>query len=360
MTSTFGESPLDDRLREALARDIAATARRLGIASMRAAVVDPRSMSPDAGWALAPRTDAPDSTSGGDSTLGDAPDSELGANTGFQAELAELADLDADEMLLRRQSPRRWAFGWRLDRRRAIVGAVLFTERQERIDPSTEAWLRVLADTGLRMRGGASAGSAGGATGAQDDHLMSWPQVERRAPQKPTRADITLLALSFLGVLLSALLLGYLLPRWQDAHEAQRERLEQLVARGERTAALRLCEALSRGDYGDVQTELSSLATLGYFADAAVSNTRGRVVALVGKPPGLAIGSPAPADGDAQFRRTPLTMGAQTFGTLWLLPQAEEPGELPLTAGLTAAAMTGLASLVSALVAGRRMGRRRR
>ena len=51
-----------------------------------------------------------------------------------------------------------------------------------------------------------------------------------------------------------------------------------------------LSDRLSEGDYGEVQSELQSLATRQHFKAAAVSNARGRVVAIVGDVPDVKIG----------------------------------------------------------------------
>lgn len=347
MKAAVAETMADGAIGDALSRDIASTGRLLGVASVRASIVDLSTMTLGSTWTLAAQAEAPER--GGDSVF-------AGASSTF----SELADIGTEEMLLRRLSPRRWAFAWRLDEGRAVVGEAQFRERRETLDATTGASLRLLCNAGIRSRSLAAAGPAGGAlVPASVGDELTWPQVERRARPKPSRSDITLLGISVAGVVLSGLLLLFLLPRWQEAHDAQATRVEQLVARGDRTAAQGLALAMASGDYGDVQSELQAFASLGYFSDALVTNTRQRVVAMVGAPNGQAMGAALLPELERRHRRLPLAVGSQEYGALWLPAVGETQQEVRLTVGTTAAGLLCVASLISALMLGWRLQRRR-
>lgn len=344
----------DGTVGDALTRDIAATGRLLGVSSVRASVVDLATMTLGSTWTLASQADTPDRAT--DSVFANA------AST-----FNELADIGTEEMLLRRLSPRRWAFAWRLDEARAVVGEAQFRDRREQLDATTGASLRLLCNAGIRSRalpaplaGGSGGGSGGGAmVAAAVGDQLTWPQIDRRAPPKRSRADLTLLGIALAGVVLSGLLLLVLLPRWQDAQDSQASRLEQLEARGDRTAAQGLALAMASGDYGDVQSELQAFASLGYFSDALVTNTRQRVVAMVGSPQGQTMGAALLPELEHRHRRLPLAVGSQEYGALWLPATGETQHEIKLTVGTAAAGLLCAASLVSAAMLLLRLNRRR-
>lgn len=339
------ELPPEGSVRAALGRDIVETGRRLGLTSMRASVVDRQALTDSTSWSLGALGDP--------SEPSDPPESDL---SGAASTFAGFVGLEDDALHWRRLSPRRWAYAWGVDETRAVVGAVQFLEPTDHVDPVTADWVRLVAASGVRARRSSQAQAANEPVEA----ALSWPSVDRRAPSGPTRADVAMLALSVISVVLATLLFLYTLPRWQAVHDLQQQRIAQLLARGERTALQSLATALSSGDYGDVQTELSGLATLGYFEDALVTSNRDRVVAIVGDRLGQTIGGPVAVEWRDKLRRLPLAIGAQQYGALWLPAAAPETGETRLAVGLTAAGLAGLASLACALVLGLRFRRRRR
>lgn len=341
MKSTVADPMADGAVGDALSRDIAATGRLLGVTSVRASIVDLATMTLGSTWSLASPTDPADRT---DSVFASA-----------SSTFSELADIGTEEMLLRRLSPRRWAFAWRLDEGRAVVGEAQFRDRREALDATTGASLRLLCNAGIRSRTPTAALVPAPAIGDE----LSWPQVDRRAKPKPPRSDLALFGFAAAALVLSGLLLLFLLPRWQEAHTAQAERLEQLVTRGDRTAAQGLALAMASGDYGDVQSELQAFASLGYFSDAVVTNTRGRVVAMVGAPNGQAMGAALLPELERRLRKTPLAVGSQDYGSLWVPAATEAHEETRLTAGATAAGLLSLASLVSVVLLGWRLKKRR-
>ena len=142
-------------------------------------------------------------------------------------------------------------------------------------------------------------------------------------------------------------------------HTAVREaHLARLQALSDKTLVRGVGMAMSTGDYGDVQTALSSFSSLGYFDGAAVVNVRQRVVALSGRTDQLRIGDPVPEDTLRNAQAIELLLGAERLGRLLIVPApptlqpAQLPVWLPPLAWATAA--TALAALGTALLALRR------
>jgi hypothetical protein len=133
--------------------------------------------------------------------------------------------------------------------------------------------------------------------------------------------------------------------------EAQMTKLQALA---DKTLVRGIGTAMSTGDYGDVQTVLSSYSSLGYFDGAAVVNVRQRVVALSGRTDQLRIGDPVPDETQRHAQAIDLTLGADRLGQLLIVPAPPtlQPMSMPtwLQPMAWAAALLAMAALVCAML----------
>ncbi len=324
----IGDAAEPKVLASALARDIADTARRMGVRSVRASIVDLATMNLGLAWNFADST-----PSLADSTFSTTPSSFSG-----------LFDTLPGESLVRRLSPRRWAFAWRLDAEQAVFGEAHFVERQDELGPTETTLLRLVCDSGIRSI----------SVPDKDDDDKLRPQPERSARARATGVDHVLLGCAALAAVLSGWLLLATLPQWRHSLEGQAERIGRLEQRADATVSNRLAVALATGDYGEVQTELASLQSLGYFGEALVSNARHRVVASAGSVVGQPIGSEIDPQRVQGQRRLPLLIGSQVQGDAWLA----EPPLPPLARGdsstsALAAGALAASALTTVLLLGR-------
>jgi hypothetical protein len=116
--------------------------------------------------------------------------------------------------------------------------------------------------------------------------------------------------------------------------------------------------ALSSGDYGEAQTELSQFLKLGYFKAAVVTNTKGRIVAMDGKLEQLRIGDAVTPAYLAEARALELSLGSEKHGQL-LLASGTASGAAPHGLLQGAAALSALAALATAGMLALRLRRRR-
>lgn len=317
----------------ALERDIADIARQLGVRSVRASIVELATMNLGLVWSFADQAPSP-----ADSSFSTTPSSFSG-----------LFDMLPGESLVRRLSPRRWAFAWRLDGDRAVFGEAHFVERRDELGRTDTALLRLVCDSGIRSIAVLDRDDADSPEAA--DHMGPVP-ADRRVRSRATARDRAVLGCAVLATLLAGWLALGMLPQWQRSSAAQTERIGQLTRRADATVSNRLAAALATGDYGEVQSELASMQSLGYFAEAVVTNARHRVVASAGPVVGQPIGSEIDPDHVPGRHRLPLLIGSQTQGNVWLdepLPaQTEEGGAAPALS--LAAATFALSALGATLL----------
>lgn len=172
--------------------ELARVCRQLGVQFVRASVVEVRTLAYRAAWSISENGDvAPAGTGRGMDS----------AFAGAASAIASLADAEPEETLVHRQSPRRWAFTWSLDRRLAVVAEVQYRERRDAVGDIDRVLVRLLCAASVRRH-----------TGDEPDTLpaapeLVWPQVDRRARQAPPWR--LWLALALVLVLAAGLLLGW-------------------------------------------------------------------------------------------------------------------------------------------------------
>jgi hypothetical protein len=346
----FAEGPFEDSALAAtplpftLSQDIARSLRQMGVASFRASVVDVDSMTFQATWTISEQGDVTDNQV-------DRPlDSSFPAATAAINLLAHATD---DETLLHKLSPRRWGIAWRLDDPNVVLAEAQFHERRDGISESDKTLLRLVCSAAMRPRG------AAGLSGmAEPGASMAWPVTEAAASAGPrllARLSVVLLGCSALLALWLAAAVVPDLRRTAELREAQATRQQALA---DKTLVRGIGSAMSTGDYGDVQTALSSYDSLGYFDGAAVVNVRQRVVALSGRTDQLRIGDPVPEDTLRSAQAIDLAQGTERLGQLLIVPAPPTLQRTPVPAWLAplawATAGTALAALAAGLLSLRR------
>lgn len=349
--SAYADGPFEDStnstqlpLPATLAQDIARSFRQLGVASFRASVVDVDSMRFQAAWTI--------------SESGEVTDNQVdqpldSAFPAANAAINLLAHASDDETLLHKLSPRRWGIAWRLDDPIVVLAEAQFHDRRDAISESDKTLLRLVCSAAMRP-----AGPGGMAGLAEPGATMVWPGADAAPPPPPrlaARLSVVLLACSLLlGLWIAAIGLPEL-RRTTLLREAQLARLQALA---DKTLVRGIGTAMSTGDYGDVQTALSSFSSLGYFDGAAVVNVRQRVVALAGRTDQLRIGDPVPDDPRRSAQAIELALGTERLGQLLIMPAPPtlQPVSLPawLQPMAWAAALFAAAALVTALLAMRK------
>lgn len=324
-----------------LSQDIARSFRQLGVASFRASVVNVDSMTFQAAWTISEAGEVTDNKV-------DRPlDSSFPAATAAINLLAHASD---DETLLHKLSPRRWGIAWRLSDPNVVLAEAQFLDRRDAISESDKTLLRLVCSAAMRPAGPATLGGM-----VEPGAAMVWPGVEAAQPAPPrlaARLSVVLLACSTLMALWLAAMAVPELRRTTTQREAQLAKLQSLA---DKTLVRGIGTAMATGDYGDVQTVLSSYSSLGYFDGAAVVNVRQRVVALSGRTDQLRIGDPVPEDAQRGAQTIELALGAERLGQLLIVPAPPtlQPGNLPawLAPLAWATGLTALAALSAALMA---------
>lgn len=347
----YSEGPFEDstapaptQLPVTLSQDIARSFRQLGVVSFRASVVNVDSMTFQAAWTI---SDAGEVT---DNQVDRPIDSSFPAATAAINLLAHASD---DETLLHKLSPRRWGIAWRLEDPNVVLAEAQFHERRDAITETDKTLLRLVCSAAMRPAG---QGGLPGLVGPGS--AMAWPGSEAAAPTGPrlaSRLSVVLLASS---VVMGLWLAAAVVPELKRASAVREAHLTRLQALSDKTLVRGIGTALSTGDYGDVQTVLSSYSSLGYFDGAAVVNVRQRVVALSGRTDQLRIGDPVPDETLRSAQAIDLALGTERLGRLLIVPapatlqSAPQPAWLPPLAWATAG--TALAALGTALLAMRR------
>jgi hypothetical protein len=335
-----------------LQSDMGRMFRQLGVESFRASVIDTGSMAFHDVWTI---------TDDGDFSQ-DRTDRPLDSCfPGAMGTITQLAQSAPDETVTQRLSPRHWVFGWRLDGVNVVLAEARYREARSTVSPVDASTVRLVCDIGMRARQPAQESQS-----SQAGPELSWPQAPAGRPPRLSLAIRVGLPLCVVSALLSAWLAGVAVPDQQRLALARQAEATRLYAVLDSTMTRGLASALATGDYGEVQTALSSFETMGYFKTAAVLNQQQRVVSATGQADGLRMGDPLPDGMLASGRVLDLRLGAERYGQLLLLRPASDATTAPAAttagSGHTAPLLAWAAALASTLVAlllGRRWWRAR-
>ncbi len=319
---------------------------------------------------------------------------------GLVTTVSRLSLAPSDETFARRIAARRWVFGWRIEQSLAIVVDARFRVPLGDVSPSDFAMLRLVCGASLPRRQ-ATAMPGGGASHMGDENRshpaapattegetepvapsMSSPNVtddsgltaqssgpdatshhavaveppamdsgDRARYTSPLAAKLGLALLVVCG-LITFWLAAVAVPGALSAQLSERQKQQE---RADLTMTRDLAAALATGDYGDVQTVLSSFAALGYFESALVTNARQRVVAQAGPTPATRIGDGVPPEVGASARSLELASGSQRLGEILLLTESTRSDVVSILQAIrVAAALAGVAALAGAVALRRR------
>ena len=295
-----------------LARDMALMFGQLGVASVRASVVDMESMAFQSAWSVTEKGEV------GEDFLGKGLDSTFPA---AMATIAQMGVAPPEQTVVRKLNPRHWAFAWRIDERLVAVAEARYRDQRDMMSPTDTALVRLICDTGIRARqseGDRAKARPLPASAAREHPHLQWPEVDRRAaPQVAltTRIGVLLMALS---ALLALWLTVVAAPQARDEALALRAEVQRLQGMGSKSMVSTLAASLATGDYGELQAALANFATLGYFQSAVITNARQRVVAMVGTVPDTRIGDGVPPAVARSAEAHDLALGGERFGQLLL------------------------------------------
>ncbi len=342
-SEAYSEGPFEDSTSRTsapmsltLSQDIARSLRQLGVASFRASVVNVDSMTFQAAWTISEAGEVTDNQV-------DRPlDSSFPAATAAINLLAHASD---DETLLHKLSPRRWGIAWRLDDPNVVLAEAQFHERRDAISESDKTLLRLVCSAAMRPAGPAALPGM-----VEPGTTMSWPGAEAAAPAVPRLAARLSVVLVACAALLALWLAAAALPDLKRSTSVREAQVAKLQALADKTLVRGIGTAMATGDYGDVQTVLSSYSSLGYFDGAAVVNVRQRVVALSGRTDQLRIGDPVPEETQRNAQAIELTLGTERLGQLLIVPAPATVQPAPMPAWLPPLAWSLVAGLLAALV----------
>jgi len=178
------------------------------------------------------------------------------------------------------------------------------------------------------------------------------PETRRRSPLVSALG----LALAILCTLLSLWVAAMAVPETVASYQADAQRRRTM---SDQTMIRDLSLAMASGDYGDVQTVLSSFASMGYFESALVSNSRNRVVAQAGSDTGIRIGDETPPDVKKFARIIDLSLANEPQGKLMLLHEEniEDQQQYGLWTLQIGAVVVGLVSFIVTLLIALRLYR---
>ena len=313
------------------ADDIALLFGAFGVQTFRASLVDLGSMRCTHAWHITPAGTKVKDTGDGE------PDRSFPS---AMATIVQLSPAGPDETQMRRLDPLCWAFAWRVNGRHvAVVEARYRSARGDHGDADV-ALVRQVCDAGVRAAlawadgpttgrattdidlhrenstvelasslgspdgaviGSRASGRLTAASAGRPPGTLSWPGVSQRVG-----FVVLALGLALAGILYSLL----------HASTSLRMESAQLQAKVDATMTQMVGKALAEGDYGEVQAELASFASLKYFERALVMNKRGRVIAATGPIQGIRMGDPLAADVAGNARVIELNDNAGRIGQL--------------------------------------------
>ena len=336
-----------------LARDMALMFGQLGVASVRASVVDMDSMAFQSAWSVTEKGEV------GEDFLGKGLDSTFPA---AMATIAQMGVAPPEQTVVRKLNPRHWAFAWRIDERLVAVAEARYRDQRDMMSPTDTALVRLICDTGIRARQTERDSPRPRplpASAARDHPHLQWPEVDRRqAPQVAlsTRLGVLLMALS---ALLALWLTVWVAPRAREEALALQTEVQRLQALGSKSMVSTLAASLATGDYGELQAALANFGSLGHFETAVITNARQRVVAVVGSVPDVRIGDGVPPALARSNEALELTLGNERYGQL-LMAGATVPKKVTGGARMVSiiSALIGAAALCGVLLLVLRRGLR--
>lgn len=316
VSGTSSESAASGTLSPALSRDMALMFGQLGVQSFRASVVDLESMAYQSVWSITEQGEVND----------EHPERGLdSAFPGAMATIAQLRQASAEHTVVRKLSPRHWAFAWRIDDRHVAVAEARYRDRRDLQSDADTALVRLICDTGIRAGHGEAPATA--AAASDDIPQLMWPQVDRRrSPRGASRGRLTVILVGLTALLaLSVALLA--IPAARDQSSSQQTEAARFLTMADSTMTQNLSAMMATGDYGDVQTTLSSFESLGYFDSAVVTNARQKVIAIAGAATGARIGDGVPPALAGSAQVFDLMQGSDRTGQLLVTrPQAKSAG----------------------------------
>lgn len=338
-----------------LARDMALMFSQIGILSLRASVVDMESMAFQPAWSISDR--------------GEVAEDPLnrGLDSAFPAAMATIAQmgvLSPEHTVVRKLSPRHWAFAWRIDDRHVAVAEARYRDQRDMQTDADTALVRLICDNGIRA-GQADAAAGNGrqtqvvAGDAGHRPQPVWPGTDRRGLGALAGVSPLNLVLVLVSAMLALWLALVAIPWARSDALALQAEVARVHDMSNGSMAQILATTLATGDYGEVQAALSSFASPGYFQAAAVTNARQRIISMSGVVKDARIGDPVPPGLVASATVMDLSIGAERYGQLltWGArpPPARNQGFVVL---LVSAALVCLSTAVAAVLLIRRQLRR--
>jgi len=346
-TPSAGLAPL-------LARDMSLMFGQLGVASVRASVVDMESMAFQSAWSVTEKGEV------GEDSLGKGLDSTFPA---AMATIAQMGVAPPEQTVVRKLNPRHWAFAWRIDERLVAVAEARYRDQRDMMSPTDTALVRLICDTGIRARlgdGDAPRHRPLPASAARVHPHLQWPEVDRRQAPEVALATRVAVGLVALSALLALWLTLFVAPRARDEALALQAEVQRLQGMGGKSMVHTLAASLATGDYGELQATLANFGSLGYFETAVITNARQRVVAVVGSVPDVRIGDGIPPTLAKGVEPLDLSLGNERYGQL-LLAGAALPKTVTGASRMVsiAAAVVGATALGGLLLLVLRRGLRR-
>ena len=340
-----------------LARDMAMMFGQIGVVSLRASVVDMESMAFQPAWTITER-----------GVVGEDP-LNRGLDSAFPAAMATIAQMGVsspEHTVVRKLSPRHWAFAWRIDDQHVAVAEARYRDQRDMQTEADTALVRLICDNGIHANQlGAADGSGRRSAmpaGTLDGRpLMMWPAIDRRRANQATFVGPLSVFVVVLSALLALWMVAVAIPWARSDAVALQTELTRMHEMGNGSMLQTLASTLATGDYGEVQAALTSYASLGYFQGAVVTNARQRIISVAGTVTEARIGdavSPALAR-SAQV--LDLSIGSERYGQLLTLgaaaPAEPSSGSRVL---LASALMVCLSTVAAALLLLWRHRRRQR
>ncbi len=338
-----------------LARDMALMFSQIGLMSLRASVVDMESMSFQPAWSITDRGEVAEDPMN------------RGLDSAFPAAMATIAQMGVtspENTVVRKLSPRHWAFAWRIDDHHVAVAEARYRDQRDMQTEAGTALVRLICDNGIRAGQTDAAASTGRHTqlvsgdGAGKPQVL-WPDDDRRRVGALAGISPLNLVLVLASAMLALWLAVVAIPWARSDAVALQAEVTRMHDMSSGSMVQILASTLSTGDYGEVQAALSSFASLGYFQGAAVTNARQRIISMSGVVKDARMGDPVPPALISSAKVVDLAIGAERYGQLltWgaTPPPARNQGFVVL---LVSAALVCLSTAVAAVLLIRRQRKR--
>ena len=312
------EAAAGNSLAPLLARDMAMMFGQIGVVSLRASVVDMESMAFQPAWSITERGE-----------IGEDPHNR-GLDSAFPAAMATIAQMGVstpEHTVVRKLSPRHWAFAWRIDEQHVAVAEARYRDQRDMQTQADTALVRLICDNGIHASqvGTADGGGWGNVlpAGTLDGRpLMTWPAIDRRRANRGAVAGPLSVFVVVLSALLALWMVAVAIPWVRSDASALQTELTRLHDMGNGSMLQSLAATLATGDYGEVQAALSSFAALGYFQGAVVTNARQRIVSVAGTASDARIGDAVSPTLARSAQVLDLSIGSERYGQLMTLGAA--------------------------------------